>query len=107
MKKILIPIEANKELPKTSNNYPTFVGISFTELYFNAVDKTWYCPLTPEDVPTNNEVLWYKEVSEEEYLKQKLAHAKNEVFLLWHDGEEWMVSRNGDPTQTKPLSEII
>ena len=71
MKKILIPIDASKEVPKKSGNYPTLIGISFTELYFDAKEKTWYCPLTPEDIPTNDEVIWYKEVTIDELLPNK------------------------------------
>lgn len=62
MKKILIPVKASEELPEKSGYYET----SFGSKLFDAKHKT-FCGISGNSIG-----YWYKIVSEEDYLREKL-----------------------------------
>jgi len=50
------------------------------------------------DIPVNGSLL--------EKIEKELG-SRNNKFDLWHDGGEWIISKDGDQKQSKTLKEIV
>ena len=73
MKKILIPVKASEELPEQSGVYiadnNTLVSWDGSKWFVTWIEEGEEEPITHE---IDDVLIWYKEVSEEEYLISKL-----------------------------------